>query len=179
MYRRLKQLRQAKSIPGKGLIALLIISGLVGAFLAGYYIRPSEKETIFVSDIEQALVYRVIDGDTVVLEDGRTIRYLGIDTPESGDPYGSEATEKNRELVEGKSVELMAGERDVDEYGRQLRYVFVDGTFVNAELVAQGFAKAFIFDPDDRFSQILVQLEQYAKMGGKGVWSATDDSEAI
>lgn len=167
----MKSPHQARSRYGKALIAVLILLGLVAAFLAGYLIRPSEKETIVESSTEKVVVSGVVDGDTVVLEDGRTIRYLGIDTPESGEPYASEATEKNRELVEGEAVELLAGERDVDEYGRQLRYVFVDGTFVNAELVAQGYAKAYIFDPNDRFSQVLVQLEQYAKMSDKGIWS--------
>lgn len=121
--------------------------------------------------LEKALVTSVIDGDTIELQDGRRVRYLGIDTPETGEYYGSEATARNRELVENKVVELQSGERDKDEYGRLLRYVYVDGTFVNAELVAQGYATAYIFDPDDRYSQILVQLEQYAKMRQRGLWA--------
>ena len=120
---------------------------------------------------EEALVVRVIDGDTVELADGRRVRYLGIDTPEMGEDYSSEATARNRELVEGKIVELQPGKRDQDEYGRFLRYVYVDGVFVNAEMVAQGYARAYIFDPDERYSQILVQLEQYSKMRGRGLWS--------
>lgn len=120
--------------------------------------------------MEQALVSRVIDGDTIELQNGRRVRYLGIDTPESGEYYGAEATTRNKELVEGKVVELQRGERDEDEYGRLLRYVYVDGVFVNAELVAQGYAKAYIFDPDERFSQVLVQLEQYAKTKNRGLW---------
>ena len=116
------------------------------------------------------MVVRVIDGDTIELQDGSRVRYLGIDTPETGEPYYSEATAKNRELVEGKVVELQSGLRDKDEYGRLLRYVFIDGTFVNAELVAQGYARAYIFNQDERFSQVLVQLEQYAKMKNRGPW---------
>jgi len=123
------------------------------------------------SHIEQALVVRVIDGDTVELADGRHVRYLGIDTPELGEDYGAEASARNRELVEKKVVELQRGKRDKDEYGRLLRYVYVDGVFVNAELVAQGYAKAYIFDPDERYSQVLVQLEQYAKMKKLGLWN--------
>jgi len=114
----------------------------------------------------------VIDGDTVELADGSRVRYLGIDTPELGEYYADEATARNRELVEGKMVELQRGKRDKDEYDRLLRYVYVDGVFVNAELVAQGYAKAYIFDPDDRYSQVLVQLEQYAKLRGQGLWAS-------
>ena len=120
--------------------------------------------------MEEALVVRVIDGDTIELADGSRVRYLGIDTPELGEAYSSEATTRNKELVEGKIVELQPGKRDQDEYGRFLRYVYIDGVFVNAELVAQGYAMAYIFDPDERYSQILVQLEQYAKMRQRGLW---------
>jgi len=123
---------------------------------------------------KQAMVSRVIDGDTVELVDGQRVRYLGIDTPEVGQSYSSEATERNKELVEGKVVELQLGKRDKDEYGRLLRYVYVDGTFVNAELVAEGLATAFIFDPDDPYSQTIVQLEQYAKMRKQGLWSGNE-----
>ena len=125
-------------------------------------------------ETEQALVVRAIDGDTIELADGRRIRYLGIDTPEVGEVYGAEASAKNRELVEGKVVELQRGNRDLDEFGRLLRYVYVNGVFVNAELVAQGYATADIFDPDERYSQVLVQLEQYAKMSKRGLWRASE-----
>lgn len=127
------------------------------------------------SAYEQALVTSVIDGDTVELADGRHVRYLGIDTPEVGEYYGEEATARNRDLVEGRTIELQRGTRDQDEYGRLLRYVYVDGIFVNAELVAEGYATAYIFDPDDRYSQILVQLEQYAKMRELGLWSTESE----
>ena len=123
-----------------------------------------------VDTIERALVVSVIDGDTVELQDGSRVRYLGIDTPETDEPYYAEATTKNRELVEGKVVYLQKGKRDRDEYDRLLRYVYIDGIFVNAELVAQGFATAYIFDADERYSQTLVRLEQYAKMKKRGLW---------
>jgi len=84
---------------------------------------------------------------------------------------GRKAYIKNRELVEGKTIELQKGKRDRDEYGRLLRYIYVDGTFVNAELVSQGLAKAYVFDSDERYSQVLVQLEQYAKLKKRGLWS--------
>jgi micrococcal nuclease len=151
---------------------------IVGAFLAGIVVGCAldgrENPAVF----EEALVAEVVDGDTVQLLDGRTVRYLGIDTPEAGEAYFAEATARNRELVEGKVVELQAGRDDTDKYGRLLRYVYSDGVFVNAELVAQGYAKAYIFDPHGRYSQVLVQMEQYAKMGKRGVWSATESGEA-
>ncbi len=147
------------------ILAVFLMSLAVG--LGGGYILGHISNT---SQMEQALVVQVIDGDTIELADGRSVRYLGIDTPEIGEPYADEATARNRELVEGKVVELQRGKRDQDEYGRLLRYVYEDGVFVNAELVAQGYARAYIFDPDERYSQVLVQLEQYAKTTERGLW---------
>ena len=147
-------------------IVLVLLIGIGIGLGTGYGLWHADN-----SVYEQVLVTKVIDGDTVELADGHRVRYLGIDTPESGEYYAEEATARNKELVEGKTVELQRGDRDQDEYGRLLRYVYVDGVFVNAELIAQGYAKAYIFDPDDRYSQILVQLEQYAKMKNRGLWS--------
>ena len=150
----------------KSLIAVVLLIGIAIGLGTGYGLWHSDD-----SVYEQALVTSVIDGDTVELADGRRVRYLGIDTPESGEYYAEEATARNKELVEGKTVELQRGKRDQDEYGRLLRYVYIDGVFVNAELIVQGYATAYIFDPDDRYSQILVQLEQYAKIKKRGLWS--------
>ena len=150
----------------KLIIAVALLIGIGIGLGTGYGLWHSDN-----SIYEQALVTSVIDGDTVELADGRRVRYLGIDTPESGEYYAEEATARNKDLVEGKTVELQRGKRDQDEYGRLLRYVYVDGIFVNAELVAEGYATAYIFNPDDRYSQILVQLEQYAKMRERGLWA--------
>jgi micrococcal nuclease len=123
-----------------------------------------------IDGTEKALVTTVIDGDTVELADGRHVRYLGIDAPEAGEYYAENATEKNRELVEGKIVELLKGKEDKDRYGRLLRYVYVDGVFVNAELISGGFAKVYMFDPDDRRSKYLVEREDFAILRGLGLW---------
>jgi len=152
------------------LIAVVLLIGIGIGLGIGHGVWYADN-----SVYERALVTSVIDGDTVELADGRHVRYLGIDTPEVGDYYADEATARNRGLVEGKTVELQRGSRDQDEYGRLLRYVYVDGTFVNAELVVEGYATAYIFDPDDRYSQILVQLEQYARMRELGLWATESE----
>jgi len=164
----LKLHHPVKYLRSKSLIAVVLLIGIGIGLGVGYSLWHSDHGN---SVYEQALVTSVIDGDTVELADGRHVRYLGIDTPESGEYYAEEATAKNKDLVEGRTVELQRGKQDQDEYGRLLRYVYVDGIFVNAELVAQGYATAYIFDPDDRYSQILVQLEQYAKMRERGLWA--------
>ena len=161
-----------KSRSHKLFIAVALVLGIAVGLVIGYGFWH-ESDTL-----EKALVVSVIDGDTIELQGGRRVRYLGIDTPELGEYYASEATARNRELVEGKMVELQSGKRDEDEYGRLLRYVYVDGIFVNAELVAQGYATAYIFDPDEHYSQVLVQLEQYAKLRGRGLWGAGEGNNA-
>ena len=168
----MKSHHPVKYLRSKSLIAVVVLIGIGIGLGVGYGLWHSDSPNNSV--YEQALVIRVIDGDTVELADGCHVRYLGIDTPESGEYYGEEATARNRDLVEGKAVELQRGNRDQDEYGRLLRYVYVDGIFVNAELVAQGYATAYIFDPDDRYSQVLVQLEQYAKLRERGLWGSAE-----
>ena len=162
---KLKTLLKSKS--NKIVPLAILLLGIAVGFGGGYFLWHTDS----TSQDQQALVIRVIDGDTIELEDGCRVRYLGIDTPEVGEDYSTEATTRNKELVENKVVELQRGKRDKDEYDRLLRYVYVDGIFVNAELVAQGYAKAYIFDPDERYSQVLVQLEQYAKMRERGLWA--------
>lgn len=171
IFRKLKLKHLAKYKNSRLLVIRLVIIAIILLGIAiGLVARYSLWYTPSTPQMEQALVARVIDGDTIELQDSRRVRYLGIDTPETGEPYSAEATAKNKELVEGKIVELQSGKRDQDKYDRLLRYVYVDGVFVNAELVAQGYAKAYIFDPDERFSQVLVQLEQYAKTKNRGLW---------
>ena len=156
--------RQLKN--SKLMAAVIVLAVAVSILGVRYYLTSDSSNPCF----EEALVTKVIDGDTVELVDGRTVRYLGIDTPETGEYFYDEAKDKNKELVEGKIVELQSGFEDKGTYDRLLRYVYADGVFVNAELVAQGYAKSYIVDPDERYSQILVQLEQYAKIKQKGMW---------
>ncbi len=158
---------QTKFKSSRLVVLAILLLGLAIGLGIGYPLW----HTTSAPTMEQVLVARVIDGDTIELADGSRVRYLGIDTPELGEPYSAEASARNRELVGGKVVELQSGKRDCDEYGRLLRYVYVDGVFVNAELVSQGYARAYIFDPDERYSQVLVQLEQYAKMRKRGLWA--------
>lgn len=90
-----------------------------------------------------ALVARVVDGDTLELADGATVRLIGIDTTEAGEPCHDEATAHLRVLVESRTVVLNGGARDDrDRYGRLLRYVEVDGTDVNLEMIRSGWARA-------------------------------------
>ncbi len=117
------------------------------------------------------LVDRVIDGDTIDMADGSRVRYLCIDTPERGEPLYQEATDFNRDLVGGRAVEFELGLRDLDQYGRLLRYVYVDDVFVNAELVSAGLARTLIFDDNEKYAALLRRLEAEAQAADRGLWA--------
>ncbi len=123
---------------------------------------------------EGVRVVRVIDGDTIEIAGGAHVRYIGIDTPETypeKEPYGPEAKAKNIELVEGKLVTLEQDVSNTDRYGRLLRYVYVDGVFVNGELVRLGYARAAAYPPDTRYQWQLELLEKEAKAAKLGIWA--------
>jgi micrococcal nuclease len=152
----------------------LIIAALVGG--AGFYV--AQRLGGNSAPFESARVTRVLDGDTFELENGELVRYIGVDAPESLDPaqpvecFGPEAAARNRELVEGKIVDLLRGSPDRDDSGRLLRYVFVDRVFVNAELIAEGYARQNSYGAERRFQQVFVQLQQYSINQNNGLWSA-------
>src|SRR2546426_1715640 len=134
---------------------------------------------------ESAIVIRVIDGDTIevsVTGGVEKVRLIGVDTPETVDPrkpveaFGKEASEFTRKLVDGKRVVLRdeLGGQDRDKYGRLLRYVYlVDGTFVNAEIIKQGFGHAYVVYPFSHMEEFRT-YERQAREKGLGLWGSTD-----
>lgn len=117
-----------------------------------------------------AMVLQVIDGDTVVIDGGYHVRYIGIDAPEKGEFYYAEAKQMNEKLVAGKKVKLEKNISDKDSYGRLLRYVYVGDTFINAELVRQGCAWAKAYPPDVKYQVYLEAMEKEARESKRGVW---------
>jgi len=118
----------------------------------------------------KAKVVVVIDGDTIEIEGGERVRYIGIDAPETNECYGPEATQANRELVEGKEVILIRDVENRGKYGRLLRYVIADGRFVNAELVRLGYAEPRSYGESVMFQQVLTLFGRYAMEQKIGLW---------
>lgn len=124
-----------------------------------------------------AVVDRVIDGDTIVLETGEHVRYILVDTPEITDGkdecWGEEASIYNQMLVFGRTVELEYDVDCEDQYGRLLAYVSVGEVEVNRALLEHGFACVLHIPPngDDRWPEYQA-LETAAKQGGVGMWGA-------
>jgi len=123
-----------------------------------------------------ARVVSIVDGDTIEVDIGGqrySVRYIGIDCPEPGQPGWWEAMEANRRLVEGQTVVLEKDVSETDQYGRLLRYVHIGGLLVNAELVRQGYAAAVVFPPDVAYADLFAQLQNEAQQEGRGLWVAT------
>ena len=121
-----------------------------------------------------AKVTKVIDGDTIRLEDGETVRYIGIDTPEVSygkECYADEAANKNRGLVLGKEVRLGKDVSERDRYGRLLRYVYVGNILVNKLMIYEGYATAVTYPPDVKFSELFRETEKDAREHNRGLWS--------
>jgi endonuclease YncB( thermonuclease family) len=123
--------------------------------------------------LQEGRVVAVTDGDTIrVLLQGQEypVRYIGIDTPETGQPNAAAARDQNAALVSGKTVRLEKDVSDTDRYGRLLRYVWVDDIMVNAELVRQGYAQAATFPPDVKYQKKFSALQKEAQTAGRGLW---------
>ncbi len=158
-----------------GFIGAGIIIGLVFGLLAGWVLWGRAAPGAVSPGGDYYRVLRVIDGDTIVVEGGEHVRYLGVDAPETrGTPecYGREATERNRQLVEGKRVHLEADGRDRDRYGRLLRWVWVDSTLVNEQLIREGYATVYRDEPAAKYMDRLLAAEAEARSRGAGLWSA-------
>ncbi|TSC55764.1 MAG: micrococcal nuclease [Parcubacteria group bacterium Gr01-1014_18] len=127
-------------------------------------------------------VTRVVDGDTIhVMLEGKdeTIRFIGINTPETKDPrkkiecFGTEASAFAKSFLEGQRVRLEADstQEDRDKYGRLLRYVYLeDGTLVNEILIREGYAHEYTYKIPYRFVDQFNNAEALAEKDKKGLW---------
>src|ERR687896_1511063 len=151
-------------------------------------ILPTRKPTptpYIESDLDKQkmfLVTEVIDGDTIrvnVRGKSESVRMLAIDTPETKDPrkpvqcFGNEATKKMQAFVSGKYVKLVddKSQGNRDKYQRLLRYVYDGKTFINREMVAQGFAFSYKQYPTKYLNEFN-KLERQTREQGIGLWSA-------
>lgn len=146
------------------LLIPLVLSGIIAAAQGFYFCT------------------RVIDGDTIVIEiDGKQerVRLIGVDTPETVHPskpveyFGKEASEFTRKMVGGKKVRLEYDWQRRDKYGRLLAYIYLeDGTFLNAEIIKQGYGFAYTRFPF-KYLEEFRQYERDARNNSKGLWKET------
>lgn len=125
-------------------------------------------------------VKRIVDGDTFYIDDGTekgsSVRLIGVDTPETKHPrkeveyYGKEASDYLKTLLAGKTVRLEFDVQERDRYGRLLAYVYVGKTFVNADLVKNGYAQIATYPPNVKYVELFQKLETEARENNRGLW---------
>lgn len=174
----------SKSSKSTFILLLILAVLLVYAFLT----RSASDTTPDVSG-EQTIyegpfkVSDVVDGDTIKIDANNrkiTVRYIGVDTPETVKPdtpvqcFGKEASDYNKSLVLNREVYLEKDIGDSDKYGRELRYVYLknNGNFdmINKSLVAEGYAKVLTVPPNVKYSDEFIRLEREARENQRGLW---------
>lgn len=156
-------------------------------------VNQKQSKEISDNEYQKAKVTKIVDGDTIYADiDGLSekIRLVGINTPEIdvedlGDEYfGRDATIFSTKILKDKKIYLEKDKSDRDKHGRLLRFVWLEKPadpanptdeeikelLVNALLVEGGYAYANVYPPDDRYSDILKNLEKEAKQNKLGIW---------
>jgi micrococcal nuclease len=138
--------------------------------------------SLFISNIvhgKEYVVRKVIDGNTIQLDTGEIVKYIGTETPElnlkegGSEFFAKQASRYNQKLVFMKKVRLEFDKEREDNDGRMLAYVFVKKMFVNAELIKLGYARTHIIPPNDKYKDIFLDYEKKAKQSEKGLWQET------
>lgn len=146
----------------RGITALIFL-----AIILFFYVKqPWEAETskIEIRGIEgQKLVTKIIDGDTVIVEEGDTVRLLGIDADEKGYPCYEPAKKRLEELILNKKVDLEADKEDRDQYKRYLRYLILDQENINLKLVKEGLAIARFSSENVKYREEIIAAEREAR----------------
>lgn len=131
-------------------------------------------------------VTKVVDGDTFwadnATEKGIKIRLIGVDAPESRKTfkkevgfYGKESKSYLTKVLRGKKVKLAFDVDSLDQYKRTLAYVYLeDGTFVNAELIKNGYAMVMTVPPNVKFADKFVKLQREARENKRGLWKISN-----
>jgi micrococcal nuclease len=146
------------------------------------YCESRSKTKQRASKSEYLQVTKVVDGDTFWADNGTSkgvkIRLIGVDAPESKKAfkkevgyYGKEAKAYLVQLISGKSVKIICDVDSLDQYGRTLAYVYMEnGTFINADLVKNGYAMVMTVPPNVKHADEFVKLQQEARENNRGLW---------
>jgi micrococcal nuclease len=135
------------------LISLVGLAGLVGC---------SHESALKAS--------RIYDGDSLVLSNGQEIRLIGIDAPEKDQPGADLSRSFMEGLITGKDLRIEKGVEEYDKYKRLLVYLYQGDTFINAEMIKNGYAVTLFIPPNDKYKEEFTRLEAEAKESKKGLW---------
>ncbi|MBI4168157.1 MAG: thermonuclease family protein [Candidatus Aenigmarchaeota archaeon] len=142
-------------------IAIILIAYAINGYMADQSISAREE----------TYVTKVIDGDTIVIAGGQRVRLLSIDTRERGENCYSEAKQRLEELVLLKNITLERDREDKDQYDRLLRYIYTNESFINLQMVKEGLAVAYIYEPSVKHRSQFIEAERAARSEGGCVWT--------
>jgi micrococcal nuclease len=159
----------------KGVSVLLLLVFLLVVINYSYLNQfDSKLESIFIQK-EVSIVQRVVDGDTLALDNGEKVRLLGINTPEKGEKYYTEAKAFVESKVLNKTIELEKGKDDKDLYGRLLRYVYYNGENINLLLVREGYANTYFPEGKDRYTNEFLSAWNDCMKENKNICKSSDN----
>jgi len=165
-----------KNLNENKIFFIVIFSIILGFYIfLSFSFNPSPSTTGYITSVMEGkkLVTKVIDGDTVIIEGGQSVRLLGIDADEKGYPCYSPAKERLEELVLNKEVYLEADKED--QYKRYLGYLTLDGENINLKLVEEGFTIARFSQEDVKYKEKIIKAENQAIENGIGCkWAKTN-----
>lgn len=137
-------------------------------------LKPATKE------IYSSRVVKIIDGDTLELENGLTVRLVGLQAPKIALgrknffewPLGYKSKDALSTLTLGKTVSLYFGGREMDRYGRSLAHLFLkDGTWVQGEMLSRGMARVYSFSDNRSVVKEMLEIETQARRRSNGIWA--------
>lgn len=149
------------------------VCGLVGAPAA------QAADCPLLPDEQEVVVRQVVDGDTLRLVDGRSVRLIGVNAPELGksggtaQPYAEAARRRLQALVAASDerLRLVPGSEATDHYGRTLAHLFDrQGGNLEARLIAEGLGYAVAIAPNTRLAACQAAAESQARKARRGVW---------
>ena len=148
--------------------------------------RHNESTNRLPSTSALVPVVRVVDGDTLLLEDGIRVRLLGVDTPETKRPdhpveaLGPEATAFTKNFIGSQPIRLEYDRERRDRFGRVLAYVYVGDQLLNEELIRVGFSKAETRFPfRQAMKQRFREAEKQARESRRGIWQYDAPKESM
>jgi len=174
----------------RNLLLSSTVKNTIDTYKAGHLIKYSmiRRFSLFVIPIlilffllstsyaEIYKVKRVIDGDTLLLINGERVRLIGVDTPETKHPqkpvqyFGREAYLFTKQMIDGKEARFEFERQKRDRYGRLVAYAYLlDGTFLNAEIIKQGYGFAYTKFPF-KYMEEFRRYEREAREKRKGLW---------
>ena len=160
-------LKRKKSMGLKHIIIaiLFLISGI-------FYYNLTDS----TNSLSNYNVTRIIDGDTIELQNTQTLRLLGINTPEKNQLYYQEAKDFLTHQIQNKTIQIES--YGTDKYGRTLAYIFQNNKNINAKILQQGLATLYYYDKDHHYTE-LKKAEEFARLNQKGIWKKSPNAHCI